>query len=206
MNRHILSWLGTACLLLSTTSTFAQGISLGFGPSSQSVAIGLPVSVGVTISELGDLSPPSLSTFDLNITFDPGLLSFNSAVFGDPVLGDQLDVMGLGGNPTFAGIISPGVLNIFELSFDSPDDLNTLQAGNFTLATLVFASIGVGTSALEISVNTLGDAVGDPLSAAVTSGSITVNSSSIPEPAVLPLISVGLMSLACMRRRARKAA
>ena len=127
MKPYFVNWAGAAALMSAATGLQAQGVILGFDPVSQSVDLGLPVSVGVVISGLGDATSPSLGAFDIDIQFDPGRLSFGSALFGDPVLGDQLDVLGLGGNPTFAGITSPGVLNLFEVSLDVPADLNALQ-------------------------------------------------------------------------------
>jgi hypothetical protein len=53
--------------------------------------------LNIFISGLGDGTAPSLSTFDLDISFDPTILAFSTAVFGDPILGDQLDIWGLGG-------------------------------------------------------------------------------------------------------------
>lgn len=69
--------------------------------------------------------------------------------------GDQLDLWGLG-SWTY---VAPDVVevNLFELSFDSESDLNMFQADSFTLATLTFDTIALGTSPLDISINALGD-------------------------------------------------
>lgn len=194
MKKIIRSLLSTALLLLSTGNS--QAITLSFDPVAQNMTVGHAVDVALKISGLVDTNSPSLGTYDLDISFDPGVLSFSSASFGDPILGDQLDVLGLGVNPTFAGITSAGVLNLFELSLDFATDLNNLQAGSFTLATLTFDTHGVGTSALGISITSLGDANGDPLTAGVANGSITV-----PEPAMLPLLGSGLFGFIWMRRK-----
>ena len=105
-----------------------HAITVAVLPTSQDVALGGAVDVTIAISDLGDQGSPSLGTFDINVTFNPGIISFASAIFGDPVLGDQLDVAGLGSvTATTAGA---GVVNIFQLSLDDPGDLDTLQAAH----------------------------------------------------------------------------
>ena len=81
-------------------------------------------------------------------------------------------------------------MNLFELSFDPPADLDSLQAGSFTLGTLAFLAISSGLSDLGLSVNALGDASGNPLTMGVQSGRVVVNAAFVPEPAVLLLLLV----------------
>lgn len=152
--------------LLSFGSATAQ-IAIDTVPSSQNAPLGTTVAVDLVISGLGNFAPPSLGTFDIDVTFDPSILSFQNAAFGD-----QLDLIGLGSITQ----VAPGVMNvnIFELSLDDPADLDTLQPGSFTLATLTFATIASGTSFLEVIVNALGDAVGDPLTAETGKGTVRV--------------------------------
>ena len=105
-------------------------------------------------------------------------------VYGDPILGDQLD--------------------LFKLSFDGVDDLKNLQAPDFILAKLSFDAIGAGTSSLTFSGVTLGDANGDPLTADLGTGSVTVESAvtaSIPEPSTMILLALGVWLMAWNRRR-----
>src|SRR5262245_39321709 len=125
-------WVVVLGFVMSVGQVAAQTTALEFVPTSQSVTISNSVTVAITISGLGTGVPPSLSVFDLDVTFDPTLLAFSSVTFGDPTLGDELDVLGLG-SLAFA-IPGVGSVNLFELSFDLPDDLHTLQAGEFILA------------------------------------------------------------------------
>lgn len=182
--------------LLFIFSSSAQAITLSFIPSSQDVVLGDPVSVEVAIAELGDFSPPSLGAFDIDISWDSTILSFSSVVYGDPLLGDQLDLFGLGSITSTTP--SSGSVNLFELSLDSPFDLDTLQAGSFTLATLTFNTLSLGTTPLGIPIiNALGDAWGDPLFAGVEGASINV----VPEPSTLLLMGAGLAGIGIMRKR-----
>ena len=179
----------------------AYAITLGIDPPSQDVNFGDQAMVDLTISGLGDFAPDSLSVFDLDISFDASIVSFNSAVFGD-----QLDLFGLG---SITGVTpGAGTVNLFELSFDLPDDLDALQAGSFTLATLTFDTAGLGLSALDISINALGDSLGNPLDADIVNGAITVVDPSattvIPEPSTYALMIFGLIGLCMARKRMEK--
>ncbi len=196
MSKTIYSVISSVLLLL--VSGMSQAITVSFDPTAQTVATGSFVSVKLGISGLGNGVAPSLGTFDLNIDYNPSLLSFTSVSFGDPVLGDQLDLFSLGSLTSWDNT-TPGTLNVFELSFDSPTDIDTLQAANFTLATLTFSALSGGISPLSISINALGDANGDPLAAITTSGSVTVTA--VPVPAAVWLLGSGLLGLIGVARR-----
>ena len=167
----------------------AAAITIGFSPSSQSVSPGSITTVDLVASGLVDSAAPSLGAFDLDVSFNPAVLSFNGVIFGN-----QLDLFGLGD----INAITPGagILNLFELSLESAIDLDNLQAGTFVLATLSFDIVGTGTSQLGVSVNALGDSLGNSLSAELFGGSITgAGTSEVPEPSTLWLLNLVLIAM-----------
>jgi hypothetical protein len=187
-------------LLLVSMPTHAITISLE--PSSQTTNAGSSFEVALVVSMLGSGTAPSIGVFDLDVGFDPSLLDFTNAIFGDPLLGDQLDLFGSGNLSS----ITPGsgTVNLYELSFDLATDLDSLQADSFMLATLSFNALSVGTSSMNVFVNAIGDANGHDLTIdSIVAGNINVDAGSVPEPAIWMLLGLGLSALTmnCFNRR-----
>ena len=199
MKKKLFLGIMLALLMLFGTAESQASIAtpdIGFDPVTQDVALGNSANVNLYFSQVVDIV--SLGAFDLDISFDPSILSFSSVTFGDPVLGDQLDIFGLG-SVTGSDASTPGIFNLFEFSLDDPLDLENLQAGSFILATLTFDTLTSGTSPLSLSVNAIGDAYGDPFSVDLVNGRINVIG--VPEPATLILMGSGLAGLGLWRRR-----
>lgn len=185
-------------LLASSNAFVCDAATISVNPTAQTQTVGSPTTISLLITGLGAGTAPSLGTFDIDIAFDPVLLSFVTATFGN-----QLDILGLGS----LQITTPGTgtVNLFELSLDTVDDLNNLQAGSFTLAMLTFDTIAVGTSALNLTVNALGDADGQAISSILENGTLTIEDTAgnpIPEPSyALPIGSLLLLLLCAISSR-----
>jgi hypothetical protein len=202
MKKILFLGMALAMLVLFNTTT-SQAISIGFDPVSQDVMVGDQADVELVISGLGDFAPPSLSTFDLDVIYDPSILSINDVVFGpylgtpnDPVLDPFCLDLSAEACAGF-GTVGPGAENVFEVSLLLDFELDPLQPSSFTLATLTFDTLALGTSPLDITINALGDAWGDPLLATTESGSVNV----IAEPATLLLLGSGLAGIGYLRRK-----
>lgn len=180
--------------------TNAQAIAIGLSPSSANIELGNQVDVDLIISDLGDGFAPSLGAFDFNVNFDSTILDFSSLTFGDPILGDQLNLFSyLFGLDSINGFmeVDDSTVNLFEISLDWPQDLDDFQVDSFTLATLTFNTIGEGTSNLDLNNVILGDAFGAPLTAEIVNSSVTViprTVPSVPEPTT----TIGLLLLGVM--------
>lgn len=182
-------WIAALGAVLALSATLpASAITIYFDPASQFVSVGSTTTVDVSIAGLTNGAAPSLGVFDLDIGFDPVLLDFQGAAFGD-----QLDLFGLGNSQG----ITPGVgtVNLYEFSFDAAADLDSFQAPSFVLATLSFNVLSTGNSPLSLLVNALGDSLGDPLAFdAPIAGNIT-SVSAVPEPTSLALIGIGILGI-----------
>jgi hypothetical protein len=177
------------CSLFLAAGTYCRAsVILSINPLSQTVSLGSQASFDVDISGLG--GGTALGTYDINLGFDSTLLSYDNTVFGN-----QVDISGLGDIQS----VTPGTgtVEVFELSLDSPAELNSLQAPAFTLATLTFGTLAVGVSSpITLSVNALGDAYGNLITAALQDGAISVTSTStVPEPKTTVLICLGSLAV-----------
>ncbi len=184
----------------------AWAITISIAPNSQTVNQGDTVTTELVISDLAPGGSPSLAEFDLNLTFNPGVLSIDTTDSdGDSVIDSvildptgQLDIFDLNSNFVSAELISSNTLNLYDLSFDLPDDLDTNQLGSFVLASITFQADAIGTSPLNIFINSLGDALGDPLAANILNGSVTVTA--VPVVPALWLFLSGLGVIAFKKR------
>jgi len=193
MMRKQIGWLAVALLaLLNTGPARAVGISLVL-PGGTEVTIGASVSVEVVVSELGDGTFPSLGSFDGDVTFDPGLLTYDDVAFGSDL-----------GEPVTEALVSidvvGGVLTGTAVSLLSPAELDALQGSSVTLGTLFFVASGLGSGQIEVTRAQLSDAFGAPLAVDwLGSSPITV----IPEPTTALLVACGLAGIAIRQRRLR---
>jgi len=192
-------------VLLMLTGIAQASVVTNFNPASLFLSItrisqtGNSVNVDIGISGLASGAAPSLSGYDVNLSFDSTYLSFAAVAFGDAVLGNQLDLASLG-STTISELAGIGLVNLFELSGDTAEDLNTLQADSFNLATVTFDVLNVGTSLLQLDLNALADADGNALSAVTLSAPVTT----VPLPSAFLLMAPALAGLMCAGKRRQK--
>jgi hypothetical protein len=195
LRQGILALITTIIFLLPTA---VGAVQVGLSAPIKLVGQGNIFEVNLTVSGLGNGTAPSLGVFDTDILFNPLLLGFSSVSFGDPLLGDQLDLFSVGAITQTT--TSSGLVNLFELSIDSPGDLNSLQADAFILATLKFDALAPGTAEFGISVNAFGDALGNPLQIdSIISDRVEI--APVPEPSTFLLLSVSFAGCMIIRRR-----
>lgn len=182
-------------LLFVMMASSQASVSVSVNPVLQNMSQGDSFSVAIAISGLNDNE--ALGGYDLDVTYDASLLNFTSAVFGDPSLGDQLDLAESGLNLPSAVSDNSGKVNLIEFTLDDPADLINQQAKNFILATLFFDAIDTGFSSLTISVNDLVDSGANSLPTGISNGSVSI--SAIPIPASVWLFGSALVLIRTRR-------
>ena len=201
--------------LLGLLSAPAHAVLVSLSPSLQTKTVNDSFSVDVNISGLGT---EIVSAFDLNIYFNPAVLTGLSYTFGGGRGGAWDDT----GSQTLSGSFD---LQGFSLTFDptktqqqNDDDLALLQAPNsFTLATLTFQAFAAGVSQIEFGLGlNERDVVGREalfltglqfsnacVAANNPAGGNNVCAVSIPEPSSYGLVGLALIGLLVpsLRRR-----
>lgn len=179
----------------------AQALTLSLVPEQTQINSGDALRLNLTVDGLYNQSAPSLGAYDLALDFNSDLLSLTTIYWGDAALGNQLDLAGFG---SLQDIINSAVnlhnrsLNFFELSFDSAEDLDQQQAGNFTLLSLLFTSSNAGVADFSLHINALSDAWGNALTADIRNASVTIedgNMTTVPESSAWLLLMMGLIAL-----------
>jgi hypothetical protein len=200
-----------SCCLMALAPQLASAFAIRAVAPGTSVVLGETAQVEVVVSGLAPNGAPALSSFDFNVRFDTSVLGIDiNDGDGDGVIDSialdpsgQLDLFASGLNPVAATLTGIGELNLFELSFDLPADLNALQPGTFILATIQFQTIGAGTAAIVLESNTMVDAFGDRLVATVQGDHVVVVTRGVPLP--LPpttaLMALGVLAALARRRR-----
>lgn len=179
-----------------TFSGAAQAITVSANPDATGYELGDTVTIDLTISDLGNGDAPSIGAFDIDLSYDSSVLNFDSVSFGDSVLGNQLDLWGLGSMAEYAE--GNDYINVFELSYDDSADLLAMQADEFVLATFTFTTASEGNSSIGVNINDLSDAYGtNSLSAETVAGNVQV----VPLPAALPLLVSGIAFVSLRSKR-----
>jgi hypothetical protein len=185
----------------------ALPVTLTLVPSTLALLPGQFVSVDVVIgglTELVDEEPQeiALEFFDLELSFDPAYLQFDSLSFGGS-LGTVAQTFRTGpGTPNVTGVVEMG-----NFSFLTEVQLLALQAAPFVLTTITFealenpggsllALIGLVDDSLgSVGGRTLGDELAAPASLEIEV---------LPEPAAAGLFAAALALLG-LRLRAQRA-
>lgn len=178
----------------------AYAIKLEVQTDKSVVNRGDTVTASIVVSGLGGGAAPSIGGYDLELSYDPSLFSFNSATFGDPVLGNQLDLFFGSFNIADDGFNLANSVNLFEVSFDDPLDLDMLQADTFTLVSVLFdvGLLNTGVGIFGLSVNEVSDAFANSLA---IDDLVDASVSVVPVPAAVWLFGSALLGLIGIGRR-----
>ncbi len=175
--------------MLAGAAGQANAYSLTVNPASQTTNIGSEIGITVTAA---DLFPGGLGSYNLDLSFQDGVLGFDRVVDG----------FGMGGAFGLSYALSGSVLTLTDTSLDDVDTLLALQNPSFALFTVYFNALSEGTSFLSLSGITLSDAFGTEVDYTATGGTVTVQAvSAVPEPSTLSLMVVGGLAGLWLRRR-----
>lgn len=181
----------------------ARAALIEIQPGFMSAGTGDSVSLDLVVSGLGESGPDSLGAFDISVGFDVSALSFTGYSLGG-YLGD----IGIGEAIDASSGDTGGAVNVAEVSLLSEVNLDTLQPGAFTVATLNFDIIDLeGGAATQLSILSgpiLADASGFALSEVTTSGPATIESQvqGVPLPGTPVLFIAALIAWLSVRREA----
>ncbi|MDP5029556.1 MAG: hypothetical protein NWQ54_08875 [Paraglaciecola sp.] len=182
----------TACLL--TSSIANASLMFWLEPSQQTnLNPGDNISMTLMVEGLGNYAPDSLSTFDIDLSFDKSVLEFTSYSFFD-FLGevgfDAFD-FSLGLN------IDENTLNLYVISILLPEQLDDLQPSMFALAEIFFNVVSTTSGESSDLSLTVWDATNtaNGLSFDLTDATITDATVTVPAPASLSFFGLAMIAL-----------
>ena len=204
MKKLLQTMVFSTSLLFASLSSAASMIFFDSTPEYGSV--GDVISVDLMWD--GSDDPTYISAWDVDISWDSSILSYSSTTFH----------FGVDSFGCFPGLtcdafeLAPGLLDVFEVSFDSTPDLMANQdlLGNmFALATFEFTAISDGITPLEFSQSfiTFGDSPGTEINPTLRNGLVCIGNPdciTVPEPSTLPLLLIVMVSLFSLRIKRRR--
>ena len=126
-------------------SMSAQGALITLSASNNRVNVGDSIDVYFDVSELSSDVGDSLSGFEFDAFFDSNILSYKSFSFSSPLNGNQLDFDTI--DPLSFGYFGEisnsiaGQLNVFAISGNSDEVLDTNQVDEFRFLRLSFTAL-----------------------------------------------------------------
>lgn len=201
--KKLTAGLFTGAILLISSATVNAAIVLSLEPSSSLIDKGSSFTVNLVVSGLGNHAAPSLSVFDVDVSYDASLFSLGPVSFSSVLGNVSLGEASTGVDSSTAGTVNLSAFSLLEVNSGScvlctGPYLEDLQGSTLTLASLNFTAVLSGTRSFGLAVNSFGDGFGDPL-AVDLAASPTVTS--VPTPANLWLFGVGLLGLGMFRLR-----
>lgn len=169
-------------LWFALTLPAQANVSVSVTPNKTDLHVGDTVSLSIHISELS--GEVALSSYDLSLGFDPSVLQFDSAIFGDPLLGNQLDIAG--SNLNFPSALADvDSVSLIAFSWDDSESLLAQQAKEFMIARLFFTALLPGISPLNLTINSLADQSAVILNANSKSSSVAITAVPVPSAIVM---------------------
>lgn len=181
-----------AALLLGLPATPALAqATLGFAPSTAVMALGDTIDLDIVFSERPAATP--VGFFDIDVVFDPTVLSFTGISFSD-ALGNI--ALGEAVNASLPPDPAGGVINLAVLSL-----LPTLPAQSVSpvLGQISFSAIGLGSAGVGFGFAAIESLQGDAFAFSAVDAAVSV----VPEPAAFWLLGAGVLALLAGTSRRR---
>lgn len=177
-----------AAFFLFTVTSTAQALTLGFNPSNSAFLVGDTIDIDVTLTALenGD----EVGAFEVVIDYDPTILWLGIVTLGtfNP---DPVDILDLS-DSTLPGSF---ILSVLSTDFLTPLFFSSGPGQLFTLATLQFQGLALGSSPLSISFGDTGGVFldNDPLKDFASIAQFqNTTANVVPEPGTILLLLAGL--------------
>lgn len=173
----------------------ARAATISLLPSDVNPPVGGTFSLDIMVDGLGASGAPSVGGFQIDLSFDGGLLAGQSVSFGS--------ALGTGSQVFTSESIGAGSVTLNAVSLLAPATLDALQGASVLLGSVAFQRLDAAAGTIGFGSVLLSDSFGSAINVTAATGASM--GTAVPEPTAALVFAVGTLVVASALRGRQRA-